>query len=64
MCINKKRGLNDLFFYLSSDSLGAEVFLKSMADKPAPNPIRIQTIRRNNCAPEAMGALNISSKVI
>ena len=51
-------------FYLSFDSFGAEVFLKSIADNPAPRPIRIQTIKRKSCAPDAIGALNISNKVI
>lgn len=36
----------------------------SIIDKPAPNPIRIQTIRRNSCAPGAIGELNTCRNMI
>jgi hypothetical protein len=35
-----------------------------MAERPAPTPIRMQTIKRKVCAPEAIGELNISNSVI
>jgi hypothetical protein len=40
------------------------VLLTSMAERPAPTPIRMQTINRKVCAPEAIGELNISNSVI
>lgn len=39
------------------------LFLKSIALSPAPRPAKIQTINKNNCAPEAIGELNISSSI-
>jgi hypothetical protein len=46
-------------FYFLLTSLGALVLLKSMRERPALSPARIQTINKNNCAPEAIGELNI-----
>jgi hypothetical protein len=34
-----------------------------MKERPAPSPIRIQTINRNNCAPEAIGELKIWNNI-
>lgn len=51
------------FFYFLLTSFGAFVLLKSMKERPAPSPIRIQTINRNNCAPEAIGELKIWNNI-
>jgi len=41
-----------------------KVLLRSIAERPTPNPINTQTIRMKTCAPKAIGELNISSKII
>lgn len=58
---NKKRSLT--FFYFLFTSLDSLVLLKSIKERPAPSPRRIQTINKNNCAPEAIGELNICNNI-
>ncbi len=44
-------------------SFGGFVFLKSIAEIPAPKPIKTHTINKKSCAPEAIGELKISNSI-
>jgi hypothetical protein len=35
-----------------------------MSDRPAPNPIKIQTISKNNWAPDMSGELKMADSII